>query len=366
MKYYKVLGLMSGTSLDGLDLALCTFGYDKGNWNFAVEKSATCPYNKEWKKKLSLAGKLNAYDFISFHKEYGCFIGEKVNDFTHNDKGSVDFIASHGHTIFHEPDKQLTFQLGDGAMIAAVTGLTTISDFRNLDISLGGQGAPLVPIGDDFLFGNYDYCLNLGGFSNISYRMNNKRIAFDICPVNIILNRIAQKAGFDFDKDGEIGSRGKLLPELLNELDKLEYYNILPPKSLSREWLEKYFLPVLEKQSFLIEDILRTLYEHLAEQISKTVSGSSKNMLVTGGGAYNKFLVELLQNKTDVKIIVPDRQIVEYKEAIIFAFLGLLRYEKKVNCLSSVTGARLDNCGGSIFEGTYKRHHLKAMPVTKF
>jgi len=349
-RLYRVLGIMSGTSLDGLDLTLCSFSNDSGKWNYKIEKTLTLPYDNDWKKNLAEAGRLNAFEFIALHKEYGRYTGRKAIEFLGNEKNTVDFIASHGHTVFHEPEKQITFQIGDGASIAAMTGLTTISDFRNLDVAMGGQGAPLVPVGDELLFGDYDYCLNLGGFSNISYHSENKRIAFDICPVNIVLNRFAQHAGLDFDKDGNLGRQGKVNHDLLNELNSLEYYRVKPPKSLGREWLEIHFLPVVEKYPVSEADIIRTLYEHIVFQISKSAAGNLKKILVTGGGVYNLFLMELLQKQTTFNIIIPDRQVVEYKEALIFAFLGVLRFMKKPNCLSSVTGASMDNCGGSIFE----------------
>ena len=259
----------------------------------------------------------------------------------------ADIISSHGHTIFHQPDKAFTFQLGSGATIASTTNITTISDFRTLDVALGGQGAPLVPIGDKLLFHEYDYCLNLGGFANISFDVNNLRIAFDICPVNLVLNDLASQKNRSFDKDGEIGASGKINPSLLNSLNSLDYYSQKWPKSLGREWVEKNIYSLFTDPVLSIEDRAATFYEHVAYQLSE-VLGFSGRILLTGGGAKNKFLVKKLMEKTPCQIVKPENQLIDFKEALIFAFLGVLRFNGQINCLSSVTGADIDNIGGVI------------------
>jgi anhydro-N-acetylmuramic acid kinase len=340
------LGIMSGTSLDGVDLALCQFFENENKWQYEILYSKTIGYPIEWEQRLRLAHKLEVADFLLLHNEYGRYIGSLVKNFL---KGKVtpDLISSHGHTIFHQPDKLFTFQLGSGASIAATTQITTISDFRSLDIALGGQGAPLVPIGDKFLFSEYDYCLNLGGFANISFEADNKRIAFDVCPVNLVLNDLASKRNKPFDKDGEMGFSGKINQSLLDSLNSLGYYQQKWPKSLGREWVEKHINPLLAESCLSIEDQAATFYEHIVFQISH-VAGSKGKILCTGGGTKNKYLVSKLREKIVCQIVVPNKNLIDFKEALIFAFLGVLRFMGRINCLSSVTGAKMDNFGGII------------------
>jgi len=349
MNIYSVIGIMSGSSCDGLDLAYCSF-YKTKNWNYKIIHVQTYQYSNEMIEGLKNAHNLNSIDFLTFHKSYGKYIAQKINNFLiENRLPSPDLISSHGHTIFHQPEKNFNFQVGDGNIIAAETGITTIFDFRTLDIALGGQGAPLVPFGDKLLFGQFDYCLNLGGFANISYNENEKRIAYDICCVNIISNFLVQKLNFDYDKDGELGRKGIINENLLSELNNIDFYSQKPPKSLGREWFTKIFLPITQKYDISTEDKLRTIYEHIAIQISNILPKKQKtSVFVTGGGAYNKFLIELLKQKTPHEIIIPSSEFVEYKEALIFGFLGVLRFINEINCLASVTGAKSDSSCGSI------------------
>ncbi len=348
MQSYQVIGVMSGTSLDGLDIVLCKFVFNN-NWEFEILKSETIKYSAFWKENLSKAQTLSGIDLLLLHKEYGRFIGQSINQFMDNTNETVDYIASHGHTVFHQPAKKLTLQIGDGAEIATVTGITTISDFRSLDVALGGQGAPLVPVGDELLFPEYNYCLNIGGFANISFSKNNIRLAFDICPANIILNFLAQKLNHTFDKDGKLGRSGKVNNELLQKLNTLEYYNKNHPKSLGKEWLDSMFIPILETSKIPLIDQISTVYEHIAQQISEALPNESKyKTLITGGGTYNSYLIELIKQKSKSEIVIPDKEIIEYKEALIFAFLGIIRFKNQVNCLSSVTGAKKDSSSGII------------------
>jgi anhydro-N-acetylmuramic acid kinase len=342
----SALGIMSGTSLDGIDLAFCRFNYS-GKWNYEIENAQTIPYSSEWTSRLINASTLNAEDFLLLHNEYGRYIGTLVNEFIIG-KSAPDLICSHGHTIFHQPDKMFTFQIGNGASIAASTGITTISDFRTMDVALGGQGAPLVPIGDKLLFSDYAYCINLGGFANISYDLNGRRIAYDICPVNIVLNDIARKKNLSFDKDGELGASGNVNEQLLKALNSLEYYRQNWPKSLGREWVEKNIVPLLANSDLSIEDQAATYYEHISDQISQTIVPPEK-VLFTGGGSMNKYLTERIRTKVKCKIIIPDEKLINFKEALIFAFLGVLSYKGQINCLASVTGANADSIAGTIF-----------------
>jgi anhydro-N-acetylmuramic acid kinase len=342
-----ILGIMSGTSLDGLDLALCTFTKRHNRFSFDILKTDFFAYDEIWKKYLSTAQNLNSFDFIKLHKRYGKFIGQIANTFLQGTK-APDFIASHGHTIFHEPKQQITFQIGDGAFIAAETGIPVISDFRNLDTAYGGQGAPLVPIGDKLLFPEFDYCLNLGGFANISDKKNEK--AYDICPFNFIINDLTRKINKEFDKNGEIGRRGAVNSKLLNELDNIEYYNEKAPKSLGREYAEKHFYPLFDQYKISLEDFIRTYYEHSANQINRSIlKRKNQKILITGGGAHNKFFISLLRKFPENKWIVPDNSTIDYKEAIIFAFLGFLRSIEEINTSASVTGARKNTSGAAVF-----------------
>lgn len=342
---------MSGTSLDGLDLAYCIFTRNGSEWTYQIENSATIHYSESWQLKLKNVETQTAVDIVLAHNDYGCFIGESIKKFiSENQLSNIDFISSHGHTIFHQPDKRLTFQIGSGAAIAATTGIKTICDFRTTDVNLKGQGAPLVPIGDQLLFSSYSACLNLGGIANISFKKDSKVIAYDICPVNIITNELAQQIGSDYDKGGEIGKKGVLNEDLLDQLNSLPFYKTTSPKSLGKEWVLSDVFPLLQRSKLSVEDKLRTVYEHIAIQITEKINHHQlQKVLITGGGAYNDYLIELITKKTKAKIVIPDKQTIDFKEALIFAFLGVLRFREEINCLHSVTGAKRDNIGGCIY-----------------
>jgi len=338
---YRVLGVMSGTSLDGIDLAICSFSKTK-NWEFSIEKCVTLPYSKYWKETLQNLHSKSSAEITLIDKRYGVFIGDAINNFLASEK--VDFIASHGHTIFHQPAKKYTLQIGDGEVITKITNTTTITDFRSLDVSLKGQGAPLVPIGDLLLFSNYKYCINLGGFSNVSIKNNVVITAFDICPANIVLNEVCQQLAIKYDNNGSIAKSGKLIPILLEQLNSLDFYKKKAPKSLSREWVEKNIYPLLKDHK--TEDVLNTFCEHIAIQIGIFLKNESA--LLTGGGVFNTYLMERIKHHSYSKMIIPNKTLINFKESLIFAFLGVLRIENQVNCLQSVTGAKRDNCGGVI------------------
>jgi anhydro-N-acetylmuramic acid kinase len=349
MESYFSIGVMSGTSLDGLDLVACRFEHNQ-SWSFEVLKAVTVPYSHKWVNKLSEAAGLNAIDFALLNNEYGRFIGKQVASFCSDLPQKPDFVSSHGHTIFHQPLNRLTVQIGSGAFIAAYSGLPTVCDFRSLDMALKGQGAPLVPIGDELLFGDYELCLNLGGIANVSYREDGERKAFDICPANMAFNHFIKELGYEYDLDGNLGRTGEVQEELLGLLNGLEYYKQTGPKSLGREWFENDFLQLIRSFQLYPADILRTLYEHVSDQLANAVDHFPKGqILITGGGAHNVFLIELFSEKTKHKTSVPSAQIIDFKEAIIFAFLGVLRKREEINCLKSVTGSDHDHSGGAIY-----------------
>jgi len=315
-----------------------------------IYKFVTVPYSLKWINRLLNATKLDLTDFAILNNEYGKFIGKQVSEFCSNLPVRPHLISSHGHTIFHQPQNKLTLQIGHGASIAATSGILTACDFRSADIALNGQGAPLVPIGDDLLFGKYDFCLNIGGIANVSFKHENERLAFDICPANMAFNYIIKVLGFEYDLDGNLGRSGYINHELLALLNGLEYYSQRGPKSLGREWFESEFIPLIDSFQLDPKDALRTIYEHVSDQLAFAIEDYPKGqILLTGGGAHNVFLVELFSEKTKHKTTIPSAQLIDFKEAVVFAFIGLLRMREETNCLKSVTGSYRNHCGGAIY-----------------
>ncbi|AZI40715.1 anhydro-N-acetylmuramic acid kinase [Epilithonimonas vandammei] len=345
---FFAIGLMSGTSLDGLDICYSKFIKTKNNWDFQILTSETIPYSSEWEHALKNAIQLTSEELLKLDVDYGFYLGEKTSEFISKHKIiNLDLIASHGHTVFHQPKNKFTLQIGDGRAIKSKTNKTVIYDFRSQDVILGGNGAPLVPIGDELLFSNFDACLNLGGFSNISLKRNGKRIAFDICPVNIILNDLALKLGKKFDDNGDLARTGLIDYELLDQLNQLKFYQEKAPKSLGIEWINEQVLPLIKTQK--TEDLLATFTEHAATQIANIFDFYNiQNVLITGGGAYNSYLIEKIKSRTETEIQIPKKEIIEYKEALIFAFMGVLRSLNLDNVLSSATGSQNDHCSGLI------------------
>ncbi|MBL7849859.1 MAG: anhydro-N-acetylmuramic acid kinase [Cyclobacteriaceae bacterium] len=355
---YRLLGLMSGTSLDGLDIACVEFQLNK-RWSFRVIDAATVSYPEKWERRLSTAHTLSGESLLALHGAYGRFLGEQCMAFMQRRKlRKIDAIASHGHTIFHQPDKQFTFQLGDGAAIHAMTGLPVIADFRSLDVQLGGEGAPLVPMGDRVLFASADICLNLGGIANLSMETKGKRKAFDLCFCNMALNHLSREVGMSFDGNGNLASKGNVVPKLLGQLSTAYELVRRKRRSLGREFFERAIQPLLDNPKLLLNDRLRTVCESVAEEIDEAISDKAMNlqMLTTGGGARNRFLIEVLRQRLSGKasVVLPSREIIDFKEAIIFAFLGLLRLRNEINVLSSVTRATQDSCSGAVY-GSWRR-----------
>jgi anhydro-N-acetylmuramic acid kinase len=343
-----IIGLMSGTSLDGLDIAACKFWKENEAWKYEIKCTETIPYTENEIKSLQHAFHLNGADLIALHHNYGDLIGLEVKKFCEIHDIRPDYIASHGHTIFHQPHKGFTFQLGHGANIAARSGITTICDFRTSDVAYGGQGAPLVPIGDELLFAEYDYCLNLGGISNISFRENGKRKAFDIGICNMALNDLARKLNMTYDKEGEQAKSGKVNNELLQQLLAMAGQYHQHKQSLGYEWYVAHIQPLLYANDSSIADRLRTCCEMIAIQIAHAMPNRGK-VIITGGGVKNKFLLACILEKLMAEVFVPDETLIDFKEALIFAFLGILRVNEQVNCLSSVTTASKNSIGGTIY-----------------
>lgn len=345
---YHIIGVMSGTSLDGIDLAEMELTYSNNRWSFQLQHCETVSYSQEWREKLRNGINLPEQELYQLDVDYTQKLSEEILSFIQRNKiQNLDAVCSHGHTILHQPDEGITYQIGNRPEIAKIIGQTVVCDFRVQDVQLGGQGAPLVPIGDRLLFSEYDACLNLGGFANISFEQNQKRIAYDVCPVNIVMNPYAQKLGMEYDDSGRLAKSGKIDSALLDALNVLPFYSFLAPKSLGLEWVREQVFPLLESSGLSPQDILRTFVEHVAIQLSAQFSEDDK-VLVTGGGAYNSFLIGRLKNYTSVRVVVPDSKIIEYKEALVFGLLGVLKLRGEINCLSSVTGAQKDHSSGVI------------------
>ncbi|GAA4077259.1 anhydro-N-acetylmuramic acid kinase [Flavobacterium cheonanense] len=348
---YKIIGVMSGTSLDGIDLAHINFTIKDNKWRYQILESETISYSQDWLNKLKVAVSFSEENLIELNEEYTELLGNIIKSFITNHKiKNLDAVCSHGHTIFHQPQNGFTLQIGNLPKITSIIQEKVVCDFRVQDVKLGGQGAPLVPIGDRILFSEYDYCLNLGGFSNVSFEDNSKRIAFDISPVNTVLNFYANKIGLDYDDKGKIASSGKVDSNLLNELNALDYYKKSFPKSLGFEFVKEIVLPLIEKYSISIEDKMHTFTEHIALQTSLALPNKTGKILITGGGAYNDFLIERMQfHLPKIEIIIPDNKTLEFKEALIFGLLGVLKLRNEINVLSSVTGAKMDHSSGIIY-----------------
>jgi len=353
---YKVIGLMSGSSLDGLDIVYTTISDARANWEYEIEHSDCIPFPEALKNALQNASNLPVGDFLQLHTSFGKYLGEQVNTFiaTHQLQHKVHFIVSHGHTAYHHPQANTSFQLGDGAAITAITYLTTISDLRNMDVALGGQGAPIVPIADKYLFKEYDFCLNLGGIANVTIKDQDTILAFDIGGCNQILNYFAAKNGLNYDEGGKIAQSGNFHQNVFDSLNQIAYFNLPAPKSLSNTFTPAELLPILEPLN--VEDALHTACKHIAFQIKQSIAPFQKDapsqLLITGGGAHNAFLVACIREAladTNFTIAIPAPLIVDNKEALAMAFFGILRWREQTNTLQSVTGASQDSIGGAIW-----------------
>ena len=348
---YNVIGVMSGTSLDGVDLAHINFEIKNGKWSYKIFECDTISYSNEMILKLKNGIHFSNTELSELNIEYTNLLGNIISEFiTNNNISNLDAVCSHGHTILHQPQNGFTLQIGNLPEIAKITNQKVVCDFRVQDVLFGGQGAPLVPIGDKILFSEFDYCLNLGGFSNISFEENNERIAFDISPVNTVLNFYANTFGLEYDDKGKISESGNVNLELLYELNKLEFYQKSYPKSLGFEFVQEIILPLLENYPISVEDKMRTFTEHIAFQIGEILKTKTGKLLISGGGVYNEFLIERIKKYLpSIEIIIPDEKTIQYKEALIFALLGVLKLRNEINVLASVTGAKQNHSSGEVF-----------------
>lgn len=360
---YRAIGLMSGSSLDGLDIVFVELSEQRGKWSYEIIAAETMAYDAGWKAALAGATQLSAYDYLQLHAAYGKFLGAAVNTFIdkYNLHHQVQLIASHGHTVFHAPAQGFTAQLGDGAAISAATGINVISDLRAMDVALGGQGAPIVPMGEKLLFEEYNWLLNIGGIANISYKNGEIYTAFDVCSANAILNRLAMNAGKEYDAGGAMAAKGTVSDALLQQLNAQEYYALQAPKSLSNDFGREIIFPIIQAHALSVNDALRTYTEHIAIQVSNSVqmvipapASATQQMLVTGGGAFNTYLVErisALLSKNNIEVVLPPAEVINYKEALVMALLGVLRWREENTVLSSVTGAVRSSIGGAVWIG---------------
>ena len=355
MKSYKVIGIMSGSSMDGVDIALCHINEDNGAYSFTIEQAETIEYNEKWRVRLSQLRKADSLAYAKTDVFYGHYLGQLVNDFIAKHQVKVDLVASHGHTVFHYPESMITRQVGDGASLSAICNLPVVTDFRSMDVAKGGQGAPLVAIGDELFFSQYDYCLNLGGFANISGKIGQYRVSFDISPANIILNRTARDLNLEYDNNGEIAAQGSINYAMLENLNKIDYYNLPFPKSLNRDWINSELWQIVKEGDKLSpQDKMKTFVDHIAYQIANSIDylsqkqSEGKRVLVTGGGAYNKTLMEHIQSHSDATFEIPNNKLVEFKESLIFALMGVLRIQNKTNIYKTFTGAKSDSISGSL------------------
>jgi anhydro-N-acetylmuramic acid kinase len=371
---YKVIGLMSGSSMDGLDIAFVNLQHTAGKWSYEIEKTACYPYDLGWTARLKNASGLSAKDYLLLHADYGHLLGQMVNRFIESNglEYNVQLIASHGHTVFHMPGQQMTAQLGDGAAIAAETSVHVISDLRAMDLALGGQGAPIVPIGEKLLLGDYDLFCNIGGIANLSAHYEEEKgnggtyLAFDVCPANRVLNMLAQETGQEFDRNGGMAEKGILHKDLLERLNRFSYYEQPFPKSLANEFGTHEIFPLVRQWGIPAEDALRTCVEHIALQITRGIqhllgvgqlagaSNGQGRLLVTGGGAHNTFLIHRLTENLGslpVQLVIPEKTLIDFKEALVMALIGALRWREEENVLASVTGARRDSVGGAVWLG---------------
>lgn len=352
---------MSGSSLDGLDIVYVHIDETRGKWSFEIKAADCYTYDEVWSNKLKQAKELSVADFLKLHTAYGHYLGAQVKQFmdAHELELKVDFLASHGHTIFHSPEEKTTFQLGDGSAIAAALAMPVISDLRAMDVALGGQGAPIVPVGDRLFFNEHNYLLNLGGIANVTVKTGSNNIAFDICACNQVLNYFAEKKGLKYDDAGNLAQSGMVNEKVLEQLNEIAYYHLLPPKSLANEFSAEEVIPVIEAAGLSPEDALATSVCHIAEQITNALKNipqqsTPTTMLVTGGGALNKHLIAVLQSllaPEEITLVVPDEQLIQYKEAVVMALIGALRWREEENVFASVTGAARDSVGGALWMG---------------
>jgi anhydro-N-acetylmuramic acid kinase len=345
-----VLGLMSGTSTDGLDIAAVRFNQQNQQIVYNLLDTQFVPYTSVLEKKLMEAPLLSGRELRRLDIEFGRFLADEVLKFIDKKTWKASLIGSHGHTVFHVPKDGYTMQIGCGATLASLTGTPVVCDFRQGDVALDGQGAPLVPIGDQMLFASYDYCVNLGGFANISCNREGHRVAWDICALNVVLNALASEAGLKYDEGGQMAANGKKISDLLKQLDTLEYYSQPAPKSLGTEWVEYNIKPVLNRYSHEpLVDRIHTFTLHVAQKIGGELKGKSSKAYFSGGGCNNNYLLSLIKKYSEAEVIAAEPSLSDFKEALIFALLAYLRWYGRLSTIPTVTGASRAIPAGAVY-----------------
>ena len=357
---YRALGMMSGSSLDGLDIAFVEFEVSGSSWKYEFKATECVPYTDDWRGRLQNATRLSAFDYLQLHVDYGHYLGQKAKDFiaANGLEYKVQLIGSHGHTSFHSPKSRLTHQLGDGASIAAETGINVVSDLRSMDVAHGGEGAPIVPIGEKLLMPDYNLFLNIGGIANLSFNQV-PFIAFDVCPANRVMNFISQQKGLAYDEDGRLAASGSIHTPLLMQLNELDYYQSSYPKSLSNSFGDEMIIPIIQSYHLSHEDALATYCEHISQQVKRAIANhlnwnadQKPRILVSGGGSFNSCLLSRIRfYNPQIEWFIADNQLASFKEALIMAFIAVLRWREEENTISSVTGAKRNSIGGAVWLG---------------
>lgn len=356
----KILGLISGSSLDGLDMAICQFDEQAtSQLEWEVIHTQTAGFPEGLLSRLVRSTELSTRELMELEVEFSKFCASESLDFLTKAKCSVDYIASHGHTVFHYPEDGYTVQIGKGSIIAELTGIPSISDFRSNDIALRGQGAPLAPIVERYLYPGYNVYFNLGGIANFSIHEKSNIRSIDSCPCNQVLNFLISANGLPYDDRGRVARSGKVNDQLLKEWSSLEYFKLSGPKSMDNSWVHQIFIPVMNKYHLSMKDALATMVEFTALQLSKDISKllqldsiTQMSGFVTGGGAYNDYLLERMTyhfQKLGLSLEVPDAQTIEFKEAILMSLMGYLRILERPNTIPTVTGAAKMSIGGAVY-----------------
>ncbi|XP_064473646.1 anhydro-N-acetylmuramic acid kinase-like [Ornithodoros turicata] len=370
---YEVIGVMSGSSLDGLDIIYTRFSLTSSDcWEYNIQHCTCYNYSPTWIDKLKHATSTSALEYQLLNTEYGRYIGEYVLRFIRENRldGKVHLIACHGHTVFHLPSQLTTSTLGDGATVAAVTGLPVVSDLRSMDVALGGQGSPIALTAERKLFGNeYQFFLNIGGMACLTYAGKNYSDSFavDVCPANQLLNLLANREGRAFDRSGEMAKSGKVSTRLLKDLDDFDYYKKSFPKSLGVDFGPEILYPLIQAHDLSTADALQTFTEHICNQVAEVIRlvertvkdglPQSSKMLVTGGGARNLFLVDRLTERLKefrITVVVPNDELVKFKEALVTSVIGVQRLRGEENFIGEVSGASRSSIGGAFWYGKDK------------
>ncbi|HET9343553.1 MAG TPA: anhydro-N-acetylmuramic acid kinase [Candidatus Eremiobacteraceae bacterium] len=378
----RAIGLMSGTSADGIDVAAVEVEHEKahGGLGIRVLHFATLPYEATLRERL-LSSSSSVGTTIVQLGELNAAVGEAFAAATIEaarrwglDLGSIDVIGSHGHTMYHAPETCVTIQIGEGAIVAARTGVTCVADFRIADVALGGQGAPLVPFVDAVLFADpneYRAALNIGGIANVTLLPDEAHggraaiRAFDTGPGNMVIDacvRLASDGESDFDRDGAAAARGIPAHALLDELLDDGYFSRPTPKSTGRERYGAAYAAHVWEQGRRLglhpDDVIATVTALTARTIADAVPSECRRIIVSGGGVHNRTLMETLQasvGKPPAHARVERSDVygieVDAKEATAFAVLACEAIAGDINHLPATTGAARAAVLGKITPG---------------